>query len=93
MRKDDYMKLSKERLAELLEERDRIDLERLPNYPPSHIPETDSTLPRCPFGGNCTNQFRDCVGCPGVISPGGTWTVSDTTMSNIENITYGKNKK
>jgi hypothetical protein len=80
MNKDDYMKLSKERLAELLEERDRINLERLPYCPPSHIPETSPLLPICPFGGNCTNQFRDCINCPGPICPSG-WKITTTNVA------------
>ena len=55
MTKEDYMELSKERLAELLAERDKYSI--IPQY----------GGPFCPFGGRCTNIFRDCINCPGVI--------------------------
>lgn len=75
MKKEDYMKLSKERLAELLEERDNES--KYPFYPLSPIP----TVPNqgtCPYGGNCTNPYRDCIGCPGPTT-GGTFTTTDKT--------------
>lgn len=61
MTKEDYMKLSKERLAELLVERDNVIT------PPREAPLVGFL---CPYGGSCGNPFRDCVGCPGVITGG-----------------------
>lgn len=62
MTKEDYMKLSKERLAELLAERDmQVPMQTCP-------PQFPVGTPMCPYGGACTNKFRDCVNCPGVIS-------------------------
>ena len=75
MTKEDYMKLSKERLAELLAERDA--------YPSGNIPLPNDSRPLCGYGGYCTNKFRDCVGCPGVYYPTGTRTIatiSDTAL-------------
>ena len=49
MTKEDYMKLSKERLAELLAERDA--------YPSGNIPLPNDTRPLCGYGGYCTNKL------------------------------------
>lgn len=72
MTKEDYMKLSKERLAELLAERDA--------YPSVNIPILNDPRPLCGYGGYCTNKFRDCIDCPGIHYPTGTRTI--TTISN-----------
>lgn len=76
--KEDYMKLDKERLAELLVERDAEDKIRqpfifpeFPTTPPVNPVKYPNGTPLCPYGGACTNPFRDCVNCPGVISTGG----------------------
>lgn len=78
MTKEDYMKLDKERLAELLVERDAEDKNRrpfvfpeFPATPPVNPVKYPDGTPLCPYGGACTNPFRDCVNCPGVISTGG----------------------
>ena len=83
MTKEDYMKLSKERLAELLAERDSHSpfvMPNIPFIPNDYIP--NDPRPLCGYGGYCTNKFRDCVGCPGVYYPTGTRTI--TTISNTE---------
>ena len=72
---DDYMKLPKRRLAELLAQRDIIP--QVPFIPPHQFPVG---TPLCPFGGACTNKFGDCVNCPGVIG-GGDYQV--TTASTL----------
>lgn len=73
MTKDDYMKLSKERLAELLAKRDILDLNKPQIVQPlPQVDPTPATFPLCPYGGACTNRFRDCVGCPGPIYYGGS---------------------
>lgn len=65
MVKEDYMKLSKERLAEMLVERDLGTCDIQPMQPQSYDPR-----PLCGLGGYCTNPYRDCVGCPGCYFPG-----------------------
>jgi hypothetical protein len=59
MRKEDYLKLSKERLAELLAERDLAD--QLASYGP--YPETWHVPCYAP-NGICTNPYKDCINCP-----------------------------
>lgn len=98
--KEDYMKLDKERLAELLVERDTEDKNRqpfvfpeFPATPPVNPVKYPDGTPLCPYGGACTNPFRDCVNCPGVISTGGrnyqwqtdTKTTTGTTFSTSVN--------
>ena len=63
MTKEDYMKLSKERLAELLAERDMYSHPNIPPFDPR---------PLCGYGGYCNNPFRDCIGCPGIHNSIGT---------------------
>lgn len=61
MKKEDYMRLPKERLAELLEERDNEQ-----KYTPSLSP-IQVTAPQLPCyapDGICVNPFHDCVNCP-----------------------------
>lgn len=76
MTKEDYMKLSKERLAELLAERDA--------YPSGNIPLPNDPRPLCGYGGYCTNKFRDCVGCPGIYEPLGTRVITTISTTNTE---------
>jgi len=59
MKKEDYMKLSKERLAELLEERDNQQ-----NVQPTYVPTIPYELPCWHKDGVCTNPYRDCINCP-----------------------------
>lgn len=57
MTKEDYMRLPKERLAEMLVARD--------NQPTlSYIPFQSPRLQCYEEGGTCTNPFHDCVNCP-----------------------------
>lgn len=70
MTKEDYMKLPKERLAELLAEKDNE---------PKFIPYTPPALP-C-YGGICTNPFHDCIGCP-QHATGWNYTSSGDTKIN-----------
>lgn len=69
MTKEDYMKLSKERLAELLAGRDS-----------QLVTPTIVESPRlsCFEGGPCTNPFHDCINCPRQTT-GGSWTTTSTT--------------
>lgn len=71
MKKKDYMKLSKERLAELLEEHDVRDyLTSIGQYNPPAI------VPCFAEGGYCTNKFRDCINCPKDWGAGTTTTTT-----------------
>ena len=71
--KEDYMRLPKERLAELLVEQDKS------------ITDTPSPLPTMPVqpasfscdGTHCTNPHFDCVNCP-VKTTGGLNTFPNT---------------
>ena len=63
--KEDYMKLSKERLAELLVERDN----KPDPFPYIHIPQEDWPPCYAP-NGICTNPQHDCINCP---RRGGNW--------------------
>lgn len=63
MKKEDYMKLSKERLAELLAERDNAP-SVIPNIQPAPI-MIQPYHPLCyEPGGVCTNPQMDCINCP-----------------------------
>jgi hypothetical protein len=71
MTKEDYMKLSKERLAELLVERDSKPV----------IPISIETYcPPCYGSGPCTNPFHDCINCPHQSSDL-TWATNTLTNS------------
>ena len=75
MKKEDYMKLSKERLAELLEERDNT-----PTYIPYYPQIAQPTKPCWAPDGVCTNPFRDCIGCPKTWDTGGVFTTTTNTI-------------
>lgn len=82
--KEDYMCLSKERLAELCVEKDKEILERdMQKYTPELKPFEFPSLDRndCFHGGPCTNPFHDCINCPRQFSGDGT-TIS-TTQDNL----------
>lgn len=75
MNKEDYMKLSKGRLAELLAERDREPVMTFP-YP------LFAARPQCyEPGGVCTNPQRDCVNCPHPNMGIGHWTTTTTNTT------------
>lgn len=58
MKKEDYMHLPKERLAEMLAERDA-------EFPRMIYVPTVQLLDMCPIsGGYCSNPFHDCINCP-----------------------------
>ena len=71
--KDDLMKLSKERLCELL-------LEEWSKKENAFKPFEFPSLGRddCFHGGQCTNPFHDCINCPRIFGDG-SWTTSDNT--------------
>ena len=73
MTQKDYMCLPKERLAELLVERDNA---------PSFIPYFPIYKPHCwEPGGLCTNPHMDCINCPRKIT-GGFNTTCGTSAGN-----------
>lgn len=78
MKKDDYMKLSKERLAELLEERDN-EPKYFPQSPPLKI--FPPNPPCYAQGGICTNPQHDCINCPRQGGGGGGYLTTSTGTS------------
>lgn len=66
MTKEDYMRLPKERLAELLAERDAQQPIQIPT-----MPQTPIGVWGCD-GTHCINPFHDCINCPTRFSTGGT---------------------
>ena len=87
MTKEDYMKLSKERLAELLVEKDYEN--RVLRYQPQvnqiQIPQEYDPRPLCGFGGYCTNPHYDCIGCPGFYQPSGQQLRTNFTTTGTIN--------
>jgi hypothetical protein len=71
MTKEDYMQLSKERLAELLVERDMEDRLKSTHYIPS------INIPCYAPDGICVNPQRDCINCPKVWNSG-QWVTTTT---------------
>ena len=76
MTKEDYMKLSKERLAELLEERDKEQKESDALRKLIHTPLAPYQLPCYAPDGICTNPQKDCINCPKLFSGSCTWTTN-----------------
>lgn len=71
--KEDLMKLSKDRLAELLlEEWSKKDALKQFEFPSLGIGD-------CYNGGPCTNPFHDCINCPRQFSGNGTTFSTDGT--------------
>lgn len=62
--KQDLMKLSKERLCELLLE----EWSKKDTLKPFEFPSLG--MPDCYHGGPCTNPFHDCIDCPRIFSGG-----------------------
>jgi len=60
--KEDYMRLPKERLAELLAEMDDVKIE------PIQIPEKPNNIIGWCDGTVCTNPHMDCINCPRVTT-------------------------
>ena len=67
MTKEDYMRLPKERLAELLAEIDWQVHKRYTYLAPSPCYSKD---------GVCTNPYHDCVNCPRQFGSGGHFTTT-----------------
>lgn len=79
MTKEDYMQLSKERLAELLVERD--------NEPCITSPQQmQKIFPDCfKADGICVNPQKDCINCPvrGYSAYAVSWTVTTNAKDNL----------
>ena len=74
MTKEDYMRLPKERLAELLVEKETQRFAYMQIHPLCYEP-----------GGTCTNPFHDCVNCPKTFNnPPGVFTISTSEKNNNE---------
>ena len=84
MTKEDYLKLSKERLAEHLVEQDKLLASR-PTVIPYAI--TPAREPLCyEPGGVCTNRFHDCINCPRLNGTGFEYhTTSSWTGGEVKN--------
>ena len=90
LKKEDLMKLSKERLVELLLET-QTEQETTPNvtpyfpyypYNPPYVssPSTISTPPCWAPDGYRSNPHHDCINCPKTTCGGsGTWTTTAST--------------
>ena len=71
MTKEDYMRLPKERLAELLVEKDAQNSSAM-----WQIPYPQMEVPCYAPNGICTNPQMDCIGCPRHHSGGGYVTTT-----------------
>lgn len=70
--KEDYMRLPKERLAELLVERDKL------GFAPTWVNQPMQTTPCYAPDGICTNPQMDCINCPKRGSSSGRLTTINT---------------
>lgn len=79
MTKEDYMQLSKERLAELLVERDNESHITPPQQIQTFFPDC------CGPNGVCINPHRDCINCPtrgcGDV---GSWNIITDNVSDYD---------
>lgn len=92
MTKEDYMKLSKERLAELLAERDSYSPFVMPNQDIKQLVSIPSNPMQCWFpDGTCMNPFRDCINCPRPYSNGNKIYTSTTTSIKPNEVMYDGN--
>lgn len=67
----DYMKLSKKRLAELLAERDMHDyIGSVGTFNPTEV------VPCWSEGGYCSNPYHDCINCPKLSNNNNNTTTS-----------------
>ena len=83
MTKEDYMKLPKERLAEILSQKDLEDEYAIGIYRglAPVVPAIVNPQPPCYApDGVCSNPFHDCINCPRHSSLGG-YTTSMTINS------------
>lgn len=83
------MKLSKERLVELLLETQDNPSTIQPWYVYPYYPATDNTPCWAP-GGYCSNPHQDCVNCPRSQYIGSTWSTT-TTQTNLEGTAFPGN--
>lgn len=84
--KEDYMRLSKERLAELLVERDANEGHILPHRVfPFADPGSYKTPCYAPDG-ICTNPQMDCINCPRKTTGGVQIYTSPNTVAGISTL-------
>lgn len=80
MTKEDYMRMPKERLAELLAERDNEPYRLVfPN------PNNGYITPCYAPNGVCNNPFHDCINCPRMFGGRGTTTSNGTDLQPNKN--------
>lgn len=85
--KEDFMKLDKKRLVEML-----LDLQEKQDemiaYPQPYTPFNPGDYrgePPCwSPDGHCSNPFHDCIDCPGKQTRPGTTTWTTHTTSNLQ---------
>ena len=83
--KEDYMRLPKERLAELLVEKKETITTPEPTIIPYGI-TMPNTNPKCyEPGGVCTNPQMDCINCPRKTT-GGVYITSPNTDTGISTL-------
>lgn len=82
MTKEDYMRLPKERLAELLVEKETQRFAYMQIHPLCYEP-----------GGTCTNPFHDCINCPKTSHLHGGWTTATNTFGSDYDIDTDKIKQ
>ena len=84
--KEDYMRLPKERLAELLVEMDSHPIQDMREIPVMPTPKTkwgcDGTI--------CTNPQMDCINCPRILHYN---EISTSDSSGIEPLTAKQKEK
>ena len=93
LKKEDLIRLSKERLVEIILEMqdERPETPTIPWTPfPYYVPEN----PPCwAPGGYCMNPQRDCVNCPrSGYNTGTTWSTT-TTQTNLEGTAFPGNSE
>lgn len=75
-----YMSMSKETLAELLAAKEMNEIENIPRTVPI---DPLRGIYRCKDFNDCTNPFRDCIGCPLNSTTDGFTSVSSNIRNNI----------
>ena len=73
MTKEDYMRLPKERLAELLAKKDWLEEHRFAPYTVPYVQCYDKN-------GTCANPFRDCINCPRQFGSEGNFTTTNISI-------------
>ena len=77
-----YMSMSKETLAELLAAKEMNEIEKERIVPAAPIDTLRGTY-CCKDFNDCTNPYRDCIGCPLISITGGFTSMSSNIKDNI----------